>query len=83
MVEVVEGALVEEEVVVLVGVAEGGVVVAQGAEVVEAGAEVEVCKKCLFKKIVTNFFTGGRGGGQRSGAIQEFSGTKMTFDDSD
>ena len=25
----------------------------------------------------------GRGGGQRSGAIQEFSGSKMTFDDSD
>ena len=30
-----------------------------------------------------HYNTGGRGGGQRSGAIQEFVGTKMTFDDSD
>lgn len=37
---------------------------------------------CLLKLFCV-FYIGGRGGGQRSGAIQEFTGTKVTFDDSD
>ena len=77
-------AVVVEEVALvdLVAVAEGGVTVAAvEAEVVLAEAEevnVKNTISCVYISVV-----GGRGGGQRSGAIQEFAGTKMTFNDSD
>ena len=62
----------------------GGAIAVEEAEVVAAEAEEEVNIKlsCILLNFLC-FCLGGRGGGQRSGAIQEFAGTKMTFDDSD
>ena len=75
--------VIAAEEVGLVGAAGGGVALAADeAEVVQVEAEEEVNMKNL-SSFVYLFCIGGRGGGQRSGAIQEFTGTKMTFDDSD
>jgi len=53
--------------------------VAEGAAEEEVGYSYSMT---VFRNTIS-LGRGGSAGGQRTGAIQEFSGSKMTFDDSD